>query len=172
MIKKAAYPGSFDPITNGHIDIIQRGLKIFDKIIIAVLENPVKNPLFSTEERVKMITQIFGRQKKVEVKSFHGLLVEFAKKSNARILIRGLRALSDFEYEFQMALMNRKLCPDVETFFMMPNVLYTFLSSKIVKEVFALGGSVRDLVPPLVEKKLHEKFIKDRKSFLLNQGQG
>ena len=172
MIKKAAYPGSFDPITNGHIDIIQRGLKIFDKIIIAVLENPVKNPLFSTEERVKMITQIFGRQKKVEVKSFHGLLVDFAKKSNARILIRGLRALSDFEYEFQMALMNRKLCPDVETFFMMPNVLYTFLSSKIVKEVFALGGSVRDLVPPLVEKKLHEKFVKDRKSFLLNQGQG
>jgi len=172
MTKKAIYPGSFDPITNGHIDIIRRGLDVFDKIIIAVLENPVKKPLFSTSERVEMIHRIFGRQGRVEVKSFHGLLVEFARKNQARILIRGLRAISDFEYEFQMALMNRKLSPYAETFFMMPNVLYTFLSSKMVKEVFALGGAVKGLVPPLVEKKLHEKFVKDRKSFLLNQGQG
>jgi len=172
MTKKAIYPGSFDPITNGHIDIIQRGLKIFDKIVIAVLENPVKSPLFSTEERIKMISQIFGRERRVEVRSFHGLLVDFARKSKAQIVIRGLRAVSDFEYEFQMALMNRKLCSEVETFFMMPNVLYTFLSSKVVKEVFALGASVRGLVPPLVERKLHEKFVKDRKSFLMNQRQG
>jgi pantetheine-phosphate adenylyltransferase len=172
MTKKAIYPGSFDPITNGHIDIIQRGLDVFDKIIVAVLENPVKNPLFPAEERVKMIRQIFGRQKNVEVKSFHGLLVEFARHSRAQIVIRGLRAISDFEYEFQMALMNRKLAPDVETFFMMPSLNFTFLSSKMVKEVFALGGPVRDLVPPLVERKLREKFREDRESFLLNPGQG
>lgn len=165
MSKKAVYPGSFDPITNGHVDIIQRGLKIFDKIVVAVLENPVKNPLFPAQERVKMIKSIFGQDKKIEVRSFHGLLVQFAKENSAQIVIRGLRAVSDFEYEFQMALMNRKLSTDVETFFMMPSVSYTFLSSKVVKEVFALGGSVRDLVPPLVERKLHEKFEQDRESF-------
>jgi pantetheine-phosphate adenylyltransferase len=165
MTKKAIYPGSFDPITNGHVDIIQRGLTIFDKIIVAVLENPVKNPLFPARERVKMIKNIFGPEKKVEVRSFHGLLVQFALENGARVIIRGLRAISDFEYEFQMALMNRKLSAEVETFFMMPNVNYTFLSSKVVKEVFALGGSVRGLVPPLVERKLHEKFEQDRESF-------
>lgn len=172
MTKKAIYPGSFDPITNGHIDIIQRGVDIFDKIIVAVLENPVKIPLFRAEERVKMIRRIFGRQKKVEVKSFHGLLVEFARRNKAQVVIRGLRAISDFEYEFQMALMNRKLAPDVETFFMMPSLNSTFLSSKMVKEIFALGGPVRDLVPPLVERELREKFREDRESFLLNQRQG
>ena len=165
MIKKAVYPGSFDPITNGHVDIIQRGLRIFDKIIVAVLENPVKNPLFSAEERVRMIKKVFEQEKKIEVKSFHGLLVEFAARNKAQIVIRGLRAVSDFEYEFQMALMNRRLREDVETFFMMPSVNYTFLRSKLVKEVFALGGSIKDLVPPLVERRLHEKFEEDRESF-------
>lgn len=156
--RKAVYPGSFDPITNGHVDIIQRGLKIFDSILIAVLENPKKKPLFSSEERVSMIKEIFAGQKNTEAKAFHGLLVEFAKKNNARVVIRGLRAISDFEYEFQMALMNMKLDPEIETFFMMPNLSYSFLSSKMVKEIFMLGGCLKDLVPNQVEKKLREKF--------------
>ncbi len=172
MTKKAIYPGSFDPITNGHIDIIRRGLQVFDKLTVAVLENPVKIPLFGTEERVRMIKQIFGRGNRVEVRSFQGLLVEFARRNKAQIVIRGLRAISDFEYEFQMALMNRKLAPDVETFFMMPSLNSTFLSSKVVKEVFALGGSVRDLVPPVVARALREKFRQGPESFLLNQRQG
>ena len=160
MEKKAIYPGSFDPITNGHVDIIKRALQIFDKIIIAVLENPQKEPLFTTKERMDMIKEIFADRKDVEVKAFHGLLVEFAKKNNAKIVIRGLRAISDFEYEFQMALMNRKLNPKIETFFMMPNVKYSFLSSNLVKEVFELGGCLQDLVPGQVENKLREKFKK------------
>ena len=172
MTMKAIYPGSFDPITNGHVDIIQRGFAIFDRIVVAVLENPVKSPLFPVGERVEMIRQIFKREKKVEVRSFQGLLVEFARRNKARIVIRGLRAVSDFEYEFQMALMNRNLAPDVETLFMMPSLNSTFLSSKVVKEVFALGGPVRDLVPPLVEKALGEKYRKDRESFFVNQRQG
>lgn len=161
MENKAIYPGSFDPITNGHVDIINRGLKIFDKILIAVLENPKKTPLFTTKERIGMIKEVFPSQKYIEVKAFKGLLVEFAKKNEAKIVIRGLRAVSDFEYEFQMALMNRKLNPEIETFFMMPNVSYTFLSSKLVKEIFMLGGGLKDLVPIYVEKKLTEKFKKD-----------
>lgn len=161
MVKKAVYPGSFDPITNGHVDIIQRGLKIFDKILVAVLENPKKDPLFTTRERTNMIQEVFSEEKNVEVKAFGGLLVEFAKKNKAKIVIRGLRAISDFEYEFQMALMNRKLNPEIETFFMMPNVDYTFLSSKLVKEIFMLGGCLRGLVPTPVEKNLREKFKKD-----------
>ncbi len=172
MTMKAIYPGSFDPITNGHVDIIQRGFEIFDKIVVSVLENPVKSPLFPVGERVEMIRQIFKHEKKVEVKSFQGLLVEFARRNKARIVIRGLRAVSDFEYEFQMALMNRNLAPDVETLFMMPSLNSTFLSSKVVKEVFALGGPVRDLVPPLVEKALGEKYRNDRESFFVNQRQG
>ncbi len=155
--QRAVYPGSFDPITNGHVDIITRGLKIFGHLLIAVLEHPVKTPLFSTEERVAMIREIFEGEPHIEVLSFRGLLVDFAKRHNASLVIRGLRAVSDFEYEFQMALMNHKLNPDVETFFMMPSLRYTFLNSNLVKEVHRLGGCVRDLVPPLIEAKLDEK---------------
>ncbi|RLE03470.1 MAG: pantetheine-phosphate adenylyltransferase [Candidatus Aminicenantes bacterium] len=164
MKKKAVYPGSFDPITNGHVDIILRGLKIFDKILIAVLENPKKTPLFSTKERVEMIKEIFAKEEKVEVKSFHGLLVDFARKNKAHVVMRGLRAISDFEYEFQMALMNRKLDPEIETLFMMPNVKYSFLSSRLVKEVCMLGGCLTGLVPEIVEKRLREKFKLSSKS--------
>ena len=154
MERKAVYPGSFDPITNGHVDIIERGLKIFDRIIIAVLENPKKQPLFSTKERVRMIQDIFLDQKRIEVKAFDGLLVDFVRENSATIVIRGLRALSDFEYEFQMTLMNRQLNPDIETLFMMPSISYSFLSSNLVKEVSMLGGSLSGLVPAEVENKL------------------
>jgi pantetheine-phosphate adenylyltransferase len=161
MENKAIYPGSFDPVTNGHVDIVERALKIFDKVLVAVLENPKKDPLFPTQERVAMIKKVFQGRKEVEVKSFHGLLVEFARASGSGTVIRGLRAVSDFEYEFQMALMNRKLAPRMETLFMMPNLEYSFLSSNMVKEVFMLGGSVRGLVPGLVERKLEERFRKN-----------
>lgn len=158
MKNKAVYPGSFDPITNGHVDIIRRGFKIFDKIVVAVLKNPTKQPLFPTKERITMIKEIFSTQENIEVKSFHGLLVDFVKENNAKVVIRGLRAISDFEYEFQMTLMNRKLDPEIETFFLMPNVNYTFLSSKLVKEVSMLGGCLKELVPEEVENNLKEKF--------------
>ncbi|MFW6140411.1 MAG: pantetheine-phosphate adenylyltransferase [Acidobacteriota bacterium] len=157
MKKKAVYPGSFDPITNGHVDIIERGLNIFDQINIAVLKNPKKEPLFTTKERVGMIEHIFPNTKRIKVMSFHGLLVDFAREINSNIVIRGLRAVSDFEYEFQMSLMNRKLAPDIETLYMMPAVEYSFLSSQLVKEVCLLGGCLEGLVPPSVEKKLTNK---------------
>jgi len=157
MTKKAVYPGSFDPLTNGHVDIIQRGLKLFDHIVIAVLENPKKEPLFTTKERVTMIQEVFAEQENVEIKAFHGLLVEFAKENNAEVVIRGLRAISDFEYEFQMALMNRKLDPEIETLFMMPSINYSFLSSRLVKEVSLLGGCLEGLVPEKIEEKLKKK---------------
>ena len=141
MENLAIYPGSFDPMTNGHVDIIQRGLKIFDRILVAVLENPKKDPLFTTKERVDMIREFFKGHPEIEVQSFNGLLVKFAEKNGTRTVIRGMRAISDFEYEFQMALMNRKLDPKMETLFMMPSQEYSFLSSNLVKEVTFLGGA-------------------------------
>jgi len=160
---RAIYPGSFDPITNGHVDIIRRGLRVFDRIVVAVLKNPKKTPLFTTKERVNMIQVIFARDKRVEVQAFDGLLVDFARANRTPVVIRGLRAISDFEYEFQMALMNRKLAPDIETFFMMPNVDYSFLSSEMVREVAGLGGSVEGLVPELVVRRLRDKVRKSAK---------
>jgi pantetheine-phosphate adenylyltransferase len=159
----ALYPGSFDPITNGHVDIIERGLKVFDRIIVAVLKNPKKRPLFTTKERVRMIQDIFASKREVEVRAFDGLLVEFARARGTRVVIRGLRAISDFEYEFQMALMNRSLAPDIETFFMMPSFNYSFLSSNLVREVAGLGGAVDNLVPALVARKLRDKLKGSKK---------
>jgi pantetheine-phosphate adenylyltransferase len=157
MEKRAVYPGFFDPITNGHVDIILRGLRLFDTIIVAVLRNPKKEALFSTKDRVTMIEEIFSDQPKIEVKAFGGLLMEFVRNQQARIVIRGLRAVSDFEYELQMALMNRQLDPEIETLYMMPSVHYSFLSSSVIKEVFSLGGSITGLVPEIVENRLREK---------------
>jgi len=157
-MERAVYPGSFDPITNGHVDIILRGAKLFPRILVAVLENPKKATLFSTADRVAFIREIFEDQPQIEVEAFHGLLADFIQDREARVVIRGLRAVSDFEYELQMALMNQQLNPDLETLFMMPSARYTFLSSSLVKEVFALGGSVRGLVPETIERRLREKF--------------
>jgi len=153
----AIYPGSFDPLTNGHVDIIQRGSRFFDRIIVAVLLNVEKAPLFSVSERVEIAKEVFRDRPNVEVDTFDGLLVEYARSRRASFIVRGLRAVSDFEYEMQMALMNRHLSPDVETIFMMPAEPYTYVSSRLVKEVVALGGSVHGLVPNVVEDRLREK---------------
>jgi pantetheine-phosphate adenylyltransferase len=153
----AVYPGSFDPITNGHLDIIARGLSVFDEVIIAILVNPEKHPLFTVEERVAMIREAYAGNARVRVDTFSGLLVDYAVKAGATVIVRGLRAISDFEFEFQMALMNRRLNPQIETVFMMPAESYSYLSSRLVKEVFQLGGSVRDLVPAAVERLLRRK---------------
>jgi pantetheine-phosphate adenylyltransferase len=158
----AVFPGSFDPITNGHVDIIGRGLSVFDEVRIAVLVNLDKQPLFSAEERVELIRQSFKGNRRVSVDTFSGLLVEYAEKVGASVIVRGLRAISDFEYEFQMALMNRRLNPRIETVFMMPAEGYSFLSSRLVKEVFQLGAPVRDLVPPAVERRLRERYGRTR----------
>jgi len=163
-LERAVYPGSFDPITNGHVDIILRGAKLFPRILVAVLENPKKATLFSTEERVALIREIFKDQPHIEVEAFHGLLADFIRARQARVVIRGLRAVSDFEYELQMALMNQQINPDLETLFMMPSAHYTFLSSSLVKEVAALGGSVRGLVPETIERNLREKFASTSES--------
>ena len=168
MENVAIYPGSFDPITNGHVDIIRRGLKIFDRILVAVLENPKKEPLFATKDRVAMIQEIFSEEARVQVKSFDGLLVAFAQENKTKIVIRGLRAISDFEYEFQMALMNRKLNAEIETFFMMPSLDYSFLSSQLVKEVCLLGGCVKNLVPEIVEKSLKAKLKKNNRVSIIH----
>ena len=154
----ALYPGSFDPITNGHIDIIERGLAIFDRLIIAVALNPKKAPLFNIEERIEMIEESLGRHPKVSVETFSGLLVEEAERRKARVILRGLRAVSDFEYEFQMALMNRNLNDKIETVFMMTGEAYSYLSSSVVKEIASLGGTVDGLVPKIVSERLKERF--------------
>jgi pantetheine-phosphate adenylyltransferase len=153
----AIYPGSFDPLTNGHVDIIQRGSGLFDRIVVAMLVNIDKAPLFTVAERVEIAREVFGRYPNVEVDTFDGLLVEYARRRKASVIVRGLRAISDFEYEMQMALMNRHLNPEVETVFMMPAEPYTYVSSRLVKEVVALGGSVTNLVPAVVEARLREK---------------
>ena len=153
----AIYPGSFDPVTNGHLDIIERGAGIFDKVIVALLLNEAKAPFFSLEERLDMLRTSTAQWKNVEVDTFDGLLVSYATARNARVILRGIRAVSDFEYEFQMALMNRRLAPQVETVFMVPAEPYSFLSSSLVKEVSRLGGSVSGLVPVLVERYLQQR---------------
>lgn len=153
----AVYPGTFDPLTNGHVDIIQRGARLFDRIIVAMLVNPEKAPLFSIQERVETGREVFKTSPNVEVDTFDGLLVEYARRKRASVIVRGLRAVSDFEYEMQMALMNRRLSPDVETVFMMPAEAYTYLSSRLVKEIVALGGSISGLVPAAVEARLQQK---------------
>ena len=159
-MKTAVYPGTFDPITNGHIDIIERALNIFDKVIIAISVDSMKNPLFTVEERIKMISEAVKDIQRIEIDSFSGLLVDYAKKINAIAVIRGLRAVSDFEYEFQMALTNRRLKPEIETIYMMPNEAYCYLSSKLIKEAASLGADVKDFVPNFVERKLKSRLIK------------
>lgn len=157
----AVYPGTFDPVTNGHLDLIRRGLRLFDRLIVAVGENPAKKPLFSLEERLEMLEEAVKEipdRDRLEITAFSGLLVEFARKKGAQAIVRGLRAVSDFEYEFQMALMNRRLARDLDTVFLMPGFRWIFISSTIIKEAARFGGSVEGLVPPVVEKKLKEKF--------------
>jgi pantetheine-phosphate adenylyltransferase len=159
-MKLAVYPGSFDPLTNGHVDIIERGMHLFDKIIVAILVNVDKSPLFSMQERVEIVREVFKGRPNVEVDTFDGLLVDYVTRRKADVIVRGLRALSDFETEFQMALMNRRLGPNIETVFMMPAEQYTYISSRLIKEVFSLGGQVRGLVPEIVESRLKDKQLK------------
>jgi len=153
------YPGSFDPITNGHLDLILRGSRITDRLIVAVLRNEEKQPLFSAEERVEMLQEVVRDIPNVEVDSFHGLLVDYAFRKGASVILRGIRAISDYEYELQMALMNRRLAPNVETVFMMAGEAYSFISSRIVKEVISLGGNITDLVPSCVEARLRQRIL-------------
>jgi pantetheine-phosphate adenylyltransferase len=153
----AVYPGSFDPLTNGHVDIITRGARIFDRIVVAILVNAEKAPLFSMAERVDIAREVFKGQPNVEVETFDGLLVDYVERRQAQVIVRGLRAVSDFEYEFQMALMNRRLNGKIETVFMMPAEQYSYISSRLIKEVFALGGRVHGLVPDMVEERLRRK---------------
>ena len=156
----AIYPGSFDPITNGHLDLIQRGSRLFDRLVVSILRNETKEPLFSVEERMEMLREVVGVYPNVEVDSFGGLLVDHAAARSATVLLRGIRAISDYEYELQMALMNRKLQPGLETVFMMPAEKYSYLSSRLVQEVFSLGGSITGLVPPSVEERLQRRLPK------------
>jgi pantetheine-phosphate adenylyltransferase len=153
----AIYPGSFDPVTNGHLDLIERGEKMFDLLIVAVLRNAEKQPLFSVEERVQMLREVTKQWPAVEVDVFDGLLVDYARKRGAGVILRGIRAVSDYEYELQMALMNRKLEPRLETVFMLPGLSYSYLSSKLVREIAQLGASLNGLVPPIVEERLRAK---------------
>lgn len=164
MKKIAVYPGSFDPITNGHIDIAERASRVFDQIIVAVAKNPRKKPLFTIEERLQMIKEALSHNKRIIVESFDGLLVNFLEERGVDVVIRGLRAVSDFDYEFQMDSLNRKLNPKIETFFMMTSESYFYISSQIIKEIASFGGSVKGLVPDNVLKMLDRKFksLKDK----------
>lgn len=162
-VKTAVYPGSYDPLTNGHIDIIERGLKIFDKITVAVLKNPSKTYLLSLEERLEIIQDTFAQNDKIEVDCFEGLLVDYLKKRKITTVVRGLRAISDFDIEFQMALMNRRLDQKIETIFFVPSVCYSFLSSKLVKEIYILGGDIKKMVPAMADKKLKQKATQFRR---------
>ena len=153
----AIYPGSFDPVTNGHLDLIERAAKLFDRLFVAVLKNVGKEPLFTPAERIEMLRVATRGWPNVEVDLFGGLLVEYARQKQARVILRGIRAVSDYEYELQMALMNRKLAPEIETVFLLPAEAYSYLSSRLVKEIARLGGSVHGLVPPIVEQRLRTK---------------
>ena len=157
MPVKALYPGTFDPPTNGHIDLIKRGAKIFDHLTVAVLNNPVKDPLFTVEERAEMLREATAEIGNVSVARFDGLMVEFARQQGASAVLRGIRAISDYEHEFQMALMNRRLAPEIETVFLQPAGRYSFVSSRMVKEVFSFGGDITGLVPPNVLKRLRTR---------------
>ena len=158
MERIAIYPGSFDPVTNGHVDIAERGLKIFDKIIVATLHNPIKNCLFTVEERVEMLESSFENYPDITVETFDGLLVNYAASRNCIAILRGMRAVSDFEYEFQLALMNRRLKREIQTVFLMTGLRWIFTSSSIIKEAAQFGGDITSIVPPLVNRKLKEKF--------------
>jgi pantetheine-phosphate adenylyltransferase len=158
MSRVAIYPGSFDPITNGHLSLLRRGLQIFDKIIVAIAINPEKKPLFTLEERVDILTAVLKEYPRVQIDHFQGLLVDYVQRQESNVVLRGLRALSDFEYEFQMALMNRRLSQKVQTVFMMTDYKWFYISSTIIKEAACLGGNVEGLVPDLVNQRLKEKF--------------
>jgi pantetheine-phosphate adenylyltransferase len=155
-LHRAIYPGSFDPLTNGHLDIIERSTKLFDEVVVAILLNIQKQPMFSAEERIEMIREVVPYTN-VRVATFDGLLIDYAVKQQAQVIVRGIRAISDYEYELQMALMNRRLEPAVETVFLMASEEYSYISSRLIKEVFTLGGTVAGLVPPLIEQKMKEK---------------
>ena len=158
MQRIAIYPGSFDPVTNGHLDIAERGLKLFDKVIVAILQNPVKSFLFTVEERLEMLESSFQKYPNIEVETFDGLLVDYAAKRKSHAILRGMRAVSDFEYEFQLALMNRRLNREVQTVFLMTGFRWIFTSSSIIKEAARFGGDIKDMVPPIVNQKLKDKF--------------
>jgi pantetheine-phosphate adenylyltransferase len=153
------YPGSFDPITNGHLDLIERGARLCDRLIVAILRNEDKQPLFTVEERIEMLREVVRNYPNVEVDSFNGLLVEYAQRRSATVILRGIRAISDYEYELQMALMNRRLCPSIETVFLMAGEAYSFISSRLVKQVISLGGNIAGLVPPSVEVRLRDRVL-------------
>jgi pantetheine-phosphate adenylyltransferase len=162
MKRVAIYPGSFDPFTNGHINIIERGVKVFDKVIVAVAHNTSKKTTFTLEERVEIIGEIFKNRSEVNIDYFEGLLVEYAKKIGTNIVLRGMRTVSDFEYELQMALSNKLLYSELETVFMVTESVYSHISSSLIKEIITLGGSAKEMVPEIVEKKLREKLLKHR----------